>query len=83
MINELRKNSEKHLVNREDKFLKKIENEMLYRSLKGYTDYRLKVQGMPTKAKCDLFEYYRERGFIITVEKTFQGEVIVISWSII
>lgn len=83
MIDKLRENSRKHLTNREDKFLKKIEDEMLYRSLKGYTNYKLKVQGMPTKTKNDLFEYYREEGFTVTVEKTFQGEVMVISWNTI
>lgn len=76
----LRQNSGKHMRNKEDKFLKKIEDEMMYRSLKGYTDYRLKVQGMPTKVKCKIFKYYQNRGFLVTCEKTLQGEVMVINW---
>lgn len=76
----LRQNSGKHMRNKEDKFLKKIEDEMMYRSLKGYTDYRLKVQGMPTKVKCKIFKYYQNRGFLVICEKTLQGEVMVINW---
>ena len=76
----LRQNSGKHMRNKEDKFLKKIEDEMMYRSLKGYTNYRLRVQGMPTKVKCKIFKYYQNRGFLVTCEKTLQGEVMVINW---
>ena len=76
----LRQNSGKHMRNKEDKFLKKIEDEMMYRSLKGYTNSRLRVQGMPTKVKCKIFKYYQNRGFLVTCEKTLQGEVMVINW---
>lgn len=76
----LRQNCGNHMRNKEEKFFKKIEDEMIYRSLKGYTDYRLKVQGMPTKLKCKIFKYYQNRGYLVTCERTLQGEVMVISW---
>ena len=76
----LRQNCGTHMRNKEEKFFKKIEDEMIYRSLKGYTDYRLKVQGMPTKLKCKIFKYYQNRGYLVTCERTLQGEVMVISW---
>ena len=76
----LRQNCGEHMRNKEDKFFKKIEDEMMYRSLKGYANYRLKVQGIPTKVKCKIFNYYRNRGYLVTCEKTLQGEVMVISW---
>lgn len=76
----LRQNCGNHMKNKEEKFFKKIEDEMMYRSLKGYTDYRLKVQGMPTKVRCKIFKYYQNRGYSVTCERTLQGEVMVISW---
>ena len=76
----LRQNCGNHMRNKEEKFFKKIEDEMIYRSLKGYTDYRLKVQGMSTKLKCKIFKYYQNRGYLVTCERTLQGEVMVISW---
>ena len=76
----LRQNCGNHMRNKEEKFFKKIEDEMMYCSLKGHTNYRLKVQGMSTKLKCKIFKYYQNRGYLVTCERTLQGEVMVISW---
>ena len=76
----LRQNCGNHMRNKEMEFFRKIEDEMIYRSLKGYTDYRLKVQGMPIKVRRKIFEYYQNRGYLVTCERTLQGEIMVISW---
>lgn len=76
----LRQNCGNHMRNKESEFFRKIEDEMIYRSLKGYTDYRLKVQGIPIKVRRRIFEYYQNRGYLVTCERTLQGEIMVISW---